>query len=201
MQPDASPLLISLIGAECCGKSMLAQTLAQHFGGVVVPEALRVFCDRQGRTPAQAEQPGLIDAQLLLEAQAVALAKQQRFVFCDSAPLLTAVYSDHYFADISLYERALHLHQRYALTLWLQPDLPWVADGRWRDGPAVQMQVHALLARALSQVHPVVAIAGQGGARVQCAVAAIAPLNEDASVEDCNAVSFNVGSLVGKPHV
>ncbi len=177
MRPDSRPVLICLIGAECCGKSTLTRALAQHFGGVVAPEALRLFCDRHGRTPTHAEQTGLIDAQLALEAQAVALAKHQRFVFCDSAPLLTAVYSEHYFADTSLYEHALRLHQRYALTLWLQPDLPWVADGRLRDGPAVRMQVHALLARALGQVHPVVAVAGQGAARVQCAVAAIASLS------------------------
>ncbi|PIQ52552.1 MAG: nicotinamide-nucleotide adenylyltransferase [Comamonadaceae bacterium CG12_big_fil_rev_8_21_14_0_65_59_15] len=172
-----NPLLICLIGAECCGKSTLAQVLAQHFGGVVAPEALRLFCDRHDRTPTQAEQSSLIDAQLALEAQALVFAKQQRFTFCDSAPLMTAVYSDHYFADTSLYVQALRLHQRYALTLWLQPDLPWVADGNWRDGPAARIQVHTLLARALGQVHPVVAVAGQGVARVQCAVAAISSLS------------------------
>lgn len=166
---------ICLLGAECTGKTTLAQALAQHFNARVVPEALRLFCQRHDRTPTQAEQPGLIDAQLAQEAQALTLAAQQgqRCVFCDSVPLLTAVYSEHYFADTTLYERALGLHRRYALTLWLQPDLPWVADGRWRDGPAVRVQVHALLARALASVQPVRIVAGTGAARVQQALAAI----------------------------
>ena len=45
------PVRVCLMGAECTGKSTLAQALAAHFGGLWVPEYLRAFCDRQGRTP------------------------------------------------------------------------------------------------------------------------------------------------------
>lgn len=171
---DDLPRFICLIGAECTGKTTLAQSLVRQFEGVLVPEALRDFCDRHGRTPRQHEQAALIDAQVALEEQALAQAARQgaRWVFCDTAPLLTAVYSDHYFGDTSLYPRAQALHTRYALTLWLQPDLPWVADGQQRDGFAAQQRVHALLQHHLTDV-PMVVISGQGAARLQMASTAM----------------------------
>lgn len=169
------PLLGCLLGAECTGKTTLAQALTAHFSGLYVGECLRDFCDAHARPPKASEQAGLIDAQLAREEAALALAAQsgQRWVFCDTAPLLTAVYSDYYFDDRSLYARALALHRRYALTLLLAPDLPWVSDGLQRDGALVRQQVHVLLQTALAVVSPVKVIAGQGAVRMQCAVAAV----------------------------
>jgi len=166
---------ICLIGAECTGKTTLARALALHFNGRCVPEALRQFCDAHGRTPTQAEQPTLIDLQLAQEDQAEQLGCQpdHDLLFCDTAPLLTAVYNQHYFADHSLMDRARSLHPRYSLTLLLEPDLPWVADGLQRDGPSTQAQVHAVLLQALSGVDHVVPVGGTGQFRTQAAINAI----------------------------
>jgi len=174
----AAPRLVCLVGAECTGKTTLATALAQHFGGLVVPETLRDFCDQRGRTPTLTEQAGLMDAQVAQEERVLALATQQgqRFIFCDTAPLLTAVYSEHYFADPSLYALAGVLHQRYALTLLLSPDLPWLADGLQRDGMAVRAQVHALLQRALTGCTPLVLLSGTQASRSQAGVAAVQAL-------------------------
>jgi nicotinamide riboside kinase len=95
-------------------------------------------------------------------------------VFCDTCPLLTALYSDYYFSDPSLLEPAHALHTRYALTLLLAPDLPWVADGAQRDGVAVQSAIHARLLREFQALRfPYVGVSGQGSHRVQTAVAAV----------------------------
>ncbi len=98
---------------------------------------------------------------------------QSAIIFCDTAPLMTAVYSAHYFNDPSLYPAAHAHHYRYALTLLLQPDLPWQADGVQRDGAAAQAAVHALLLRELAAHQPVVGIAGCGEARLQAAINAV----------------------------
>lgn len=171
-----APRLICIVGAECTGKTTLAGALAQRFNARVVPEVLRDFCVQHHRTPYQSEQQALMQAQVAQEELAItqALWSGQRFVFCDTAPLLTAVYSDHYFADKSLFEPALALHSRYALTLLLAPDLPWVADGLQRDGVAAQMRVHALLVQVLEGVKAVVHVSGEGEARARGAIAAIA---------------------------
>ena len=176
-------MFISLIGAECTGKTTLAQQLAAEFGGVVVPEALRHWCEAQGHTPQAHDQAALMQAQIHMENQALVLMDKGReaIVFCDTSPLLTAVYSQHYFADSSLLAPAHAHHRRYALTLWLQPDLPWVADGLQRDGVAAQAAVHQLLAQQLASHTAVACIAGSGLDRLQAArvaltqVAAVGP--------------------------
>ena len=172
---DQAPRLICLIGAECTGKSTLAQQLAAQTGGQVVPELLRDWCVRHGRTPRGDEQAALMQAQIDAENQALALMDKGygAMLFCECGPLLTAVYSQFYFADNSLLAAA-HLHQnRYAMTLWLQPDLPWVADGLQRDGLATQAAAHTLLAQQLAGHAPVVRITGGGSARLQAARSAL----------------------------
>nr|WP_251140679.1 ATP-binding protein [Rhodoferax sp. U11-2br] len=170
-----TPRAICLIGAECTGKSTLARQLAAQTGGQVVPELLRDWCQTRGRTPRVDEQAALMQAQIDAENQALNLIGkgQGAMLFCECGPLLTAVYSQFYFADDSLLAAA-HLHHRsYAMTLWLQPDLPWMADGLQRDGLAAQAAVQHVLGQQLAQHRPVVAVSGVGPARLQAAMFAL----------------------------
>ena len=102
------PKLICLLGAESTGKTTLARQLAANFDCPWVPEVLRTFCDEQGRTPTREEQSEVLETQhrQVLSAQALARQNKAPFVFCDTAPLLTAVYSDFVFGDGALYARA-----------------------------------------------------------------------------------------------
>lgn len=171
------PRLICLIGAECTGKTTLAQALAQQMGGVWVPEYLRSFTEQHGRTPERTEQLHILQEQVRQETQALATARrqQQALVFCDTAPLLTAVYSDCVFADASLYPQAHGLHARYALTLLLEPDIPWVADSVQRDGPQTRTVVHSRIEQALADwAWPHVRIAGTPEQRLAQACDAVA---------------------------
>ncbi|MES2583706.1 MAG: ATP-binding protein [Pseudomonadota bacterium] len=170
------PRLICLIGAECTGKTTLAQALAKQMDGLWVPEYLRSFTEQQGRTPERTEQLQILQEQVRLETQALATARrqQQALVFCDTAPLLTAVYSDTVFADASLYPQAHGLHARYALTLLLEPDIPWVADGLQRDGPQARAAVHRRIEQALAdRAWPHVQIAGTPAQRLLTALDAV----------------------------
>lgn len=172
------PMLICLVGAECSGKTTLAQALAAHFSGLWVPESLRTFCEVHGRTPKVDEQSEILESQLSRETEQLVQARHGKcaHVFCDTAPLLTAVYSEFFFSDRSLYERAHALHSRYSLTILLAPDLPWQPDGVQRDGPNVRDGVHSLIERELT-VHPQVArISGRGASRLQAAISAVESL-------------------------
>lgn len=144
---------IAIVGAECVGKTELAQRLAQSLPGVWIPEYLREFCEIAGRTPQREEQARIIAEQRLREDEALARAESLRlgWVLADSAPLVTAAYSELLFADVSLRERAIVHHATYHATLLLIPDLPWEADGILRDGPAVREAFHALLLKRLTE--------------------------------------------------
>jgi nicotinamide riboside kinase len=169
--------LICLIGAECTGKTSLAQALSEQLNGLWVPEYLRTFCNARGRTPTQQEQAHIMETQFQHEAAARQLAGVQckRWVFCDTAPLLTAVYSDFIFCDTSLLASARMLHTRYALTLLLEPDIAWVADGVQRDGDHVRAPIQTMLEAELARIgHPVARVSGAGPARLVAALQAIA---------------------------
>ncbi|MEO7255050.1 MAG: ATP-binding protein [Casimicrobium sp.] len=174
------PKLICLIGAESTGKTTLAQALASHFTCPWVPEYLREFCELQQRTPTRGEQLLILETQVIHESAAVVRARitNAPFVFCDTAPLLTAIYSEFVFGDQSLLPRARALQMRYALTLVLEPDIAWVADGQ-RDGVHVRQPINAMIASELAALHvPVAKIDGQGDARFASALDAISNLRD-----------------------
>ncbi len=171
-----SAQLICIIGAESTGKTTLAQALAEHFACPWVAEYVRDFCDSRGRTPTEHEQSLILETQVIheLSAHVSAQARNRPFVFCDTAPLLTAIYSEYVFADTSLYPRARAMHSRYVLTLLLEPDIMWMADGMQREGAHVREPITHLLERELAVIGaPVVRVRGRGGARLQAAMQAI----------------------------
>ena len=170
---------VAIIGAECVGKTELAQRLAQSLPGLWIPEYLREFCDRAGRTPLPGEQEQILAEQRRREEEAVvhAGARQLQWVLADSAPLVTAAYSEMLFEDLSLHDEAIVHHASYRATLLLAPDLPWVADGILRDGPAVRAAFHELLLQRLRRAGlPFALIGGAGDARLQAASRALRDL-------------------------
>ena len=171
---------IAIVGAESTGKTTLAAALAPRLAAESrlrvdwVPELLREWCERMGRTPRAHEQAGLLEAQAERIEQA---ASVNDVVVCDAPGLMIAVYSRLIFDDRSLEARAAALHRRMALTLLTALDLPWVADRHLRDGPHVREPVDTVLREMLgSHRLPWSLVAGSGPARLENAVDAVAPL-------------------------
>jgi nicotinamide riboside kinase len=141
---------VALLGAECTGKTSLAQALVaalqtRSTRAHCTTEVLRQWCDKHGRTPAIHEQLAIAQAQ----ARLVIDAPPCDVLLADTTPLMTAIYSDVLFGDESLYPFALAHHAIYDLTLVMGLDLAWVADGIQRDGALVQAQVDARLRQVL----------------------------------------------------
>jgi nicotinamide riboside kinase len=143
---EADVQLISVLGAECTGKSTLCPALATAERGRWVAEYVREFTVLNDRPPRQDEQAAVVAEQIRRER--VALREPGR-VFVDSSPLMTAIYSIHYFDDRSLLDAAIAHQRSYAATLVCDTDLPWIADGFIRDSEAVRMRCQALLREAL----------------------------------------------------
>ena len=168
--------VIALLGAESTGKSTLARELARILSArgvdaVMVPEALRLFCDERGRTPAQHEHAGIARAQTELIEQARA---RHQLVLADTTALMTAVYSRYIFDDDSLYDAALKAQAQVSATLLMSLDLAWTADGLQRDGPHVREPVDGLIRSALQGAGlGYNVVAGHGVARVEHALAVI----------------------------
>jgi NadR type nicotinamide-nucleotide adenylyltransferase len=140
---------IAILGAESSGKSTLAAGLAERYGTLWVPEYLREFVDTHGRVPREEDQFGIARTQLEREQQDAPRAR--RFLFCDTTPLMTAVYSRIYWQRVDAQLEALARGHDYALTLVTALDTPWVADGLQRESEAVRQSVHRLLLETLDE--------------------------------------------------
>ena len=108
---------IAILGAESTGKTTLAQALVAALNGCRgradwVPETLREWCQQRGRTPHRHEQHAIA----LAQASRVATAATVSWLLVDTTPLMTAVYSDLLFHDVSLYPFALAHHACFDLT-------------------------------------------------------------------------------------
>lgn len=175
---EAPPLKIALLGAESTGKTQLATEMAdwlraQGRSVAVVPEVLREWCTREGRTPRPEEQLPIAQEQ---ERRVDEAAREAQIVIADTTSIMVAIYSAMLFEDGTLYQFALARQQQYHVTLLTGLDLPWVADGLQRDGPHVREPVDALVREALARADvPYRTVYGRGEERLVNAVTAIGP--------------------------
>lgn len=172
----AAGLKIALLGAESTGKSTLARELAAHFtslgrSAAAVPEALRDWCAREGRTPRPEEQMPIAQEQ---ERRVDEAASQAQVVIADTTALMVAIYSAILFEDHALVRFALERQRSYDITLVTGLDLPWIADGLFRDGAHVQQPVDAQVRELLGKAGIAYRVVyGTGAERLRNALAAI----------------------------
>ena len=143
------PLRVAILGAESSGKSTLAAALATHYATVWVPEYLREFVDVNGRVPSEGDQYPIAHTQMAREDAGALQAS--RFLFCDTAPLMTALYSRWYWGRVDAQLAQLERRHDYAFTLVTAPDSPWEADGLQRESEAVRQTVHQQVLQVLDQ--------------------------------------------------
>ena len=140
---------VAILGAESTGKSTLAAELAQRYHSLWVPEYLREFVETEQRVPYETDQ--LCIARTQMARENAAAAQLRGFLFCDTTPFMTAIYSGVYWGRVNPALAALDRHYDYAVTLVAAPDLPWVADGLQRESEAVRQQVHQALVDKLGR--------------------------------------------------
>ena len=142
---------IAILGAESTGKSTLAPKLAARYDTLWVPEYLREFVETRQRVPFEEDQPGIARTQRAREDAMAASPEARRFLFCDTTPLMTAVYSRIYWGRVPPELLALEAAHDYAATLVAGLDLPWVPDGLQRESEEVRKQVHECLLAVLRE--------------------------------------------------
>ena len=144
---DGQAMRVAIVGSASSGKTTLAQALALRYESVWVPEYLREFVETRGRVPVEADQLHIAQTQAARED--LAAARAGRFVFCDTTPLMTAVYSNHYFGRIDDALAQLVASRRYDVTFACAPDIPWQPDGLQREPEDQSAAVNAILTAEL----------------------------------------------------
>jgi NadR type nicotinamide-nucleotide adenylyltransferase len=121
---------VCLLGAESTGKSTLAEALAKQLGTAWVPEYGREMWHlRQGKLQYE-DMLAIAREQVAREEAAVMQAN--RWLFCDTSPLTTLLYSHEIFGQAD--EQLVKLASRqYDAHMLCAPDFPMVQDGTRRD--------------------------------------------------------------------
>lgn len=140
---------VAILGAESSGKSTLAAALANHYHTVWVPEYLREFVDTQGRVPEEHDQFPIARTQMEREDAAALTANE--FLFCDTTPMMTALYSRWYWGRVDAQLSLLERRHDYAFTLVTAPDSPWEADGLQRESEEVRQTIHEQVVQMLDE--------------------------------------------------
>jgi NadR type nicotinamide-nucleotide adenylyltransferase len=137
---------ICLTGAECTGKSGLAEELARYFGTVWVPEYAREYAERVARPLTYLDVVAIAEGQMALEDRTVA----SRLVILDTDLISTVVYSRHHYGACPEWIEAEARKRRADLYLLLDVDVPWTADDA-RDSGARREELHEEFRRALDE--------------------------------------------------
>jgi nicotinamide riboside kinase len=173
-------ITVALLGGESSGKTTLGLALTQQLNALgvpttLVPEHLRAWCEREGRSPLAHEQAAMAAEQT--RQVDVAAQSGAQVVVADTTALVVAAYSARVFNDHSMLPDSLNVQQRYSLTLLMGLDLPWQADGLFRDGPGMRADIDALLRRELQSAGiPFQTVYGSAEARLQHALRAVGAL-------------------------
>jgi nicotinamide riboside kinase len=138
MKAGYPPARVAILGAESTGKSTLAPALAARYGTLWVPEYLREFVETRQRVPFEHDQVEIARTQREREDAMSALPAARRYLFCDTTPLMTAVYSRIYWGRVPPDLLAMEAAHDYAYTLVAGLDLPWVPDGLQRESEEVR---------------------------------------------------------------
>ncbi|MFP5392961.1 MAG: AAA family ATPase [Gammaproteobacteria bacterium] len=140
---------VAILGAESSGKSTLAAALAERYQTVWVPEYLREFVDTQGRVPFEHDQFDIARTQM--EREDAAALTAHRWLFCDTTPMMTALYSRWYWNRVDWQLARLEQRHDYALTFVTAPDAPWEADGLQRESDEVRQTIHRQVMQMLDE--------------------------------------------------
>lgn len=162
---------VCIVGGESSGKSTLAQALASEFNTKHVPEYARIYLERRGGLCEKGDMVPIARGQIALET---ALAREaNRILFSDTDALLSQVWSQFLFNEVSDELQALADRQRFDLYLLLTPDLPWVADSV-RYLPNQRQEFFDFCRHLLDNTkRPYVVISGSGDERLKNAIEAL----------------------------
>lgn len=168
---------VCVTGPESTGKTTLAQQLAEFAQTEWVPEASRIYAERNAReltaadvAPIAREHIALADA-----AEARVRAAGGTLLVLDTDLLSTAVYARHYYRTVPAWVERVERARRADLYLLCDIDVPWIPDGV-RDRPANREEMYALFHGALLRRHaPFVVVRGDWDERWSIAREALAP--------------------------
>ncbi|MGH7694107.1 MAG: AAA family ATPase [Gemmatimonadaceae bacterium] len=135
-------------GSESTGKTMLAQSLAEHYGVIWIPEFARDYAEDR-REPLTIDDVSPIATGQIAREDA-AFEKASGVVILDTDVVSTVVYAQHYYDNVPAWIEQAARDRLADLYLLCDTDVPWVAD-QLRDAQHHRRQVHDAFVQRLTE--------------------------------------------------
>ena len=164
---------IVLTGAECTGKSTLAQALSGYYGEPWTTEFVRSYVEQLGRELTKEDLAPIAKGQIASED--IGLSQATRLILHDTNLLSSILYANHYFGEVSDEVNEAFLQRDYTLYLLCSPEgIDWQADPGQRDSPAARTELQTKFKQSLDTLRlPYVELSGDQTARFGEAIKAI----------------------------
>jgi NadR type nicotinamide-nucleotide adenylyltransferase len=176
------PIVVVVTGSECTGKTTLAEMMAANFDAPRSGEYAREYLEVKAQPLDATDVEPIAGGQV--RAEDAAAARAVRLIVKDTDLVSTVVYSRHYYGGCPAWIEQAARERLGDLYLLLHPDVPWVADGLFRDRPELRELIHGLFARQLADLGARVAdIRGHWNERYARAVTEVERLLEAGGAE------------------
>lgn len=164
---------IVLTGAECTGKSTLAQALSGYYGEPWTGEFVRSYVKRLDRELAQEDLEPIFRGQLAIED--ASLHKATRLILHDTNILSSIIYANHYFETTCNWTNEAFLARDYTLYLLCSADnIDWQADPGQRHSPIARAELQFKFKQSLDKLQlPYIELSGDQTIRFGEAIKAI----------------------------
>ncbi len=162
---------IVITGSESTGKTTLAGMLAARYDTVATPEFSRDYAGGRHVPLDRHDVEAIAVGQMALEDRY--RRRSSRILFSDTDLFSTVVYGRHYYGSLQPWIERVALERRGDLYLFLDIDVPWVADPI-RDRGSQRAEMHALFRDMLDRYGlPYVTIGGDWPDRFASAIRAV----------------------------
>jgi len=162
---------IAITGPESTCKSELSSKLAIHYRTIWVPEYARNYLVQISRPYTFDDIAVIADGQQALTAQLQSNAR--RYLFCDTDPLVTYIWSMFRFGSCDPRVEDLVESARYDLHLLCDIDVPW-EDDPLREHPKARKELYQMyLAELGRRGMPFEVVSGLGNDRLKNAISVI----------------------------
>jgi NadR type nicotinamide-nucleotide adenylyltransferase len=122
--PVDKRIKIVITGAESTGKSTLAEGLAKHFNGKVIPELARGYIENLDRNYTYEDLEVIAKMQIEAENDAAS----ESLVFFDTWLIITKVWFDFVYGSHPEWLNQAISNSNIDLFLLCDTDIPWIAD-------------------------------------------------------------------------
>ena len=162
---------IAITGPESTGKTALAKQLADHYKTIWVPEYSREYLEQTKSKYTKKDLLHILEGQL--DAENKLITKANKFLFCDTDPLVIWIWSKVKFGKVDPgIEKMLQDHQ-YDFYLLTSPDLPWKKD-KLRESEGELNELFEMYLNKLKELgRSFAVISGTGPDRLKCAIDAL----------------------------